>query len=439
MALVETKTGGSVRCEVMTSQAHAIFGTSKYGDYTCALYAPGYGRGLDANGDIPSAGVVNSYLVQCHTVTTCSVTPGIPTNSPIETFNISPEAVAVPAAPITVRTTSLPATAPTSCSSGSGTPANELATPAVKARLRTAYLSTMPSVQPADVTGPILGKTYFGSLGECRYAVAMFSSTQTGTTDQPEMFDQSANDGPWIDRGDTAGGCIKTSVIRAPLLRLWRFTPSSSSCFTPPSSYFNITIPSTRSTAPPSVPTIPTSAAAIKAYSSGYTKCFGVSHGFYVSPDMHDESLMSNVEKAGCSDSISKRGNRLFAGLPDSEKRAIAKVEDQKGWQVGDVNHYGPLGKQLHAFTAVQKSGSSGTPSHVFFFYGDQYLGMDAPQPSEDISIISNDGSTVVVRYTVWAPNDAHCCASRSTRVRFHWTGTNLLALDPIPPVSSRY
>lgn len=95
---------------------------------------------------------------------------------------------------------------------------NLVATPAVKAALRAALVARLPVTQREKVRGPLPGRTYYGSYGPTRYALAVFSFPGTGTTDQPEVFDRPPGK-PWQDRGDT-GGCLRK--IPAPLRRVWR-------------------------------------------------------------------------------------------------------------------------------------------------------------------------------------------------------------------------
>jgi len=83
------------------------------------------------------------------------------------------------------------------------------------------------------VHGPLQGLTYYGSYGSTRYAIATFSRDGFGTTDQPELFSKVAGQ-RWRDRGDT-GGCISSTIIPAPLLRLWglRRDTLNPPCFLP--------------------------------------------------------------------------------------------------------------------------------------------------------------------------------------------------------------
>jgi hypothetical protein len=100
---------------------------------------------------------------------------------------------------------------------------NLVATPAVKSALRTTLLARLPAAERAKVRGPLPDRTYYGSYGATRYALAVFSFPHTGTTDQPEVFVKRPGK-RWVDRGDT-GGCL--AKIPAPLLRVWRLGPAT--------------------------------------------------------------------------------------------------------------------------------------------------------------------------------------------------------------------
>jgi len=59
------------------------------------------------------------------------------------------------------------------CGDGPWMGENLVATPGVKAALRSAYVRAHPG---AAVAGPIPGRTYYGSYSGTRYAVATFGS-----------------------------------------------------------------------------------------------------------------------------------------------------------------------------------------------------------------------------------------------------------------------
>lgn len=121
-----------------------------------------------------------------------------------------------------------------------GGPVNLVATPAVKAALRAAFLKTHSTLAPAKVRGPLKGHTYYGRYRGVEYAVATFSIARLGTTDQPEIF-RRVPPQAWKDRGDT-GGEVCPPWVPLPLLKLWGFVKTSYTvvkgkrvyCYAPP-------------------------------------------------------------------------------------------------------------------------------------------------------------------------------------------------------------
>ena len=104
-------------------------------------------------------------------------------------------------------------------------PVNLVATPAVKAALRTSFLAAHKQYQPAKVKGPLKGDTYYGRYGAFEYALSVFDVPLTGTTDQPELFRRPVGGG-WVDRGDT-GGEVCAGWVPLPLIKLWGFVQTS--------------------------------------------------------------------------------------------------------------------------------------------------------------------------------------------------------------------
>ena len=107
----------------------------------------------------------------------------------------------------------------------SGGPVNLVATPAVKAALRAAFLKTHSTLALTRVKGPLKGRTYYGRYHAVLYAVATFSIARLGTTDQPELF-RRVPPRAWKDLGDT-GGEVCPPVIPLPLIKLWGFVKTS--------------------------------------------------------------------------------------------------------------------------------------------------------------------------------------------------------------------
>jgi len=94
----------------------------------------------------------------------------------------------------------------------------------------------------------------------------------------------------------------------------------------------------------------------------------------------------------------------------------------------------------LKVIVAVERTvGASHPPSQAFFFFRNRYLGTDTRETSDSVSLASASPTTVALRYELWRPSDAHCCPTGTATVRFHWDGSALVRLDPMPSDSSRY
>jgi len=102
---------------------------------------------------------------------------------------------------------------------------NLVVTQNVKAGLRSAYLAAHPSLPPSRVSGPISGRTYYGSYSGTRYAVATF-------TRYPTIF-RTDSHGRWHVRQQTRGA-ICTNVVPTDLVMVWALEPTSGRCFVIP-------------------------------------------------------------------------------------------------------------------------------------------------------------------------------------------------------------
>jgi hypothetical protein len=100
---------------------------------------------------------------------------------------------------------------------------NLVATPSVKAALRSAYLDANPR---ARVGAPVPGRTYYGDYSGTRYAVATFGT-------YPTIF-RTDSRGRWHVRRQTHGG-ICTDVVPAELIKVWWLERWGGRCFVEPS------------------------------------------------------------------------------------------------------------------------------------------------------------------------------------------------------------
>src|SRR5712691_6751358 len=100
---------------------------------------------------------------------------------------------------------------------GDPTPVNLVATPAVKAALRTAYLEGHRQIDPAQVSGPLPGRTYYGSFGGDGYAVATFAVR--GQAQYPTILMHHPK-WKWHVVRDTHGG-VCARFVPPPLIGIW--------------------------------------------------------------------------------------------------------------------------------------------------------------------------------------------------------------------------
>jgi hypothetical protein len=90
---------------------------------------------------------------------------------------------------------------------------------------------------------------------------------------------------------------------------------------------------------------------------------------------------------------------------------------------------------QLTAIVGDSLGGTVSSPEQVFLFHHDRYLGTALKAAPGYTSIVSQSGTTVTVLYKYPVGGEALCCPSGHGTVRFHWNGSRIRVLDPIPPV----
>ncbi len=124
---------------------------------------------------------------------------------------------------------------------------------------------------------------------------------------------------------------------------------------------------------------------------------------------------------------------------PAAAEFAAAKaVVRAKGYDVADTVADWHTGWTINALAGVFHDSADGHRQQVFFFADGRYLGTDTSDPSLSLRVTGRQPTTVTVRYGVFGPQDPLCCPGHFASVRYHWDGTRLRPLDPIPPVSQR-
>jgi LppP/LprE lipoprotein len=86
----------------------------------------------------------------------------------------------------------------------------------------------------------------------------------------------------------------------------------------------------------------------------------------------------------------------------------------------------------LHVLHATGSGGADYQGDWYFFFVSGRLVGQRFFSHASNQSPV--DEATFSVSYNVFHPGDPHCCPSGGqTTVRFHWNGTRLTTLDPVP------
>jgi hypothetical protein len=107
------------------------------------------------------------------------------------------------------------------------------------------------------------------------------------------------------------------------------------------------------------------------------------------------------------------------------------------GYTPSDTSQYHP-NQTLRVLVATRTGSADGYAQQAFFFVGDRYIGTDASAPSAGIRLVSQGDTEVALAYRLYRPGDPLCCArGGEATVRFQLNNGRLVALDPIPPVSS--
>lgn len=119
-----------------------------------------------------------------------------------------------------------------------------------------------------------------------------------------------------------------------------------------------------------------------------------------------------------------------------AELAAARKVLQDKGYD-SYGGRFWNSDRQLNALVGVLHKSTDGHYQHLFFFVSGRYIGMDATAPSGSIRIVGATNDVITVSYGIYQPTDALAAPSSRRQVRFEWTGSSLVPLDPIPPVAT--
>jgi hypothetical protein len=116
--------------------------------------------------------------------------------------------------------------------------------------------------------------------------------------------------------------------------------------------------------------------------------------------------------------------------------QALATVKAH-GYTAPHTSDYHP-DQTLRVLVATRTGSNDGYAQQAFFFVGGRYIGTDTSTPSAGIEVVGQGDTEVTLAYRLYRPNDPLCCArGGQAKVRFQLNNGRLVALDPIPPVSS--
>ncbi|TAK37063.1 MAG: LppP/LprE family lipoprotein [Chloroflexota bacterium] len=133
---------------------------------------------------------------------------------------------------------------------------------------------------------------------------------------------------------------------------------------------------------------------------------------------------------------LETRPNTVLFPWEQEIQNAINLVRS-KGYEVSNARNYNPAAN-LHVLVGFQVPTADAHNQNAFFFTtGGQFLGTDTADTSADIGVAAQSNDTVTLSYVLYNPQDPMCCPTAGTaNVRYHFDGTKLTPLDPIPPSS---
>ncbi len=153
-------------------------------------------------------------------------------------------------------------------------------------------------------------------------------------------------------------------------------------------------------------------------------------------------SASSTVSATSTSTSVQARTSTAPAFLPKSAGEGSSltsalKVLESAGYVAIDPSEFHE--HQTLQVLIGRKAGEGGDDKQrAFFFLAGTYLGTDAAKPSASLKVISQRETEVTLGYRLYRPQDPLCCASGGEAdVHFQLNNGELVALNPIPPVSS--
>ena len=104
-----------------------------------------------------------------------------------------------------------------------------------------------------------------------------------------------------------------------------------------------------------------------------------------------------------------------------------------------DAPAYWDPAAPVNVIVGTATRSADGKDNWPFFFAAGRYLGHDSITSSAGVVIAGRSADTITLSYAMYDNDDAFCCPSSRQTVRYHWNGSRLVPLDPIPPTDGDY
>jgi hypothetical protein len=94
----------------------------------------------------------------------------------------------------------------------------------------------------------------------------------------------------------------------------------------------------------------------------------------------------------------------------------------------------------VYVAIGVRANTADGKGNQAYFFIDGRYIGRDLSTSSLVITLGPVSADTIALVYGTYSASDTSgaCCPDGSATVRYHWTDSALVPLDPIPSVDAR-
>lgn len=124
----------------------------------------------------------------------------------------------------------------------------------------------------------------------------------------------------------------------------------------------------------------------------------------------------------------------LVSGCHASSNVAgLVRQVKKQGYAVYDTSTIKP-NDTLQVLIGVASGSADGRDERAFFFVGGRSVGTDEGYPQAYVIVAKQSDSTVTLSFDLLNPGDAMCCPTGGqASARFHWNGSKLVALDPVP------